>query len=1433
MRRFSNNLLFVAAIASIAIILSLFASVQQSFVEAQAAPVIPGVSKQRFPLKSEIDFNNLLKVFNQNAASTKQIIWDIGNAFAQAGLTYPKANQGIAEADIINNTAPFIRQMYSIFSATQSSLNLQYAYVATQVNGGPHWTDVGVKLNGVNGGYGSYYTNSSGFWKQFPGANINTTASVTGNSWTDAELYTQSIKSLTKADSKGKLFLPYFYFDPNVNKSFDLITFAVPIRFNANGNCIAAAAIDFPLDVLQGVLVTNGPVFSEGIVLEASSNSWKFVTGNIQNAFTDTGIIDYVATATPNARVNSFASDVQTKLGTNYLAAGASDLTSNSWSNNGFNYQAVSIYPYLFVTRTPQTLIGSQAAGGFMSTIGKSCSTAARAVKTFLTSQAGALINPSAPWAVLDNSDDFTKSQKLFNALGNMALGSVGAFKYIYLSYALPGNSGQWGDLGVEHATPTIGAMPVFYSMATAANGTRYDWTNTNASTLMSHPNTTTEMETYTQFIVNMSTSTGGTAWQPPVSWVDDVTGSDTRIVTYTQCLSYNASNNCVVAISIDLDVDWILNATRDHVAQEYSNKGSVISVYWGPTGQFMFDTLSDGIAWKNNFPFFNMTPSAAINTQNNFINAQIKTSGKMIGSDMSITCDNTKCASQSVVNVNLQFDYATFPNDPILIIVETVPVSSITVNPNYKTSTPGYPVMIQALRNMRSATVITQFATDMLNNMVNGFYNGLEVPCYQAYNSGSTNWGNAAAGFLAMVNTLVSPNGNGVALPLAGIRIMYNLTGTSGSTSVGLCGCYVTKGTNGNVCYYTDSDNTYLRSQSGSNTVTQNFPYTWNGASSNSAIYPLMQWTKTDYWNVTNVAHPNSVWTPLRTFTDAWGATRQFITSVHGDWIHRWTNPNNFMQGGAVAVDWDMTFYDSSKKQDLSTFRYLFGSTSAIMQGPYDVFVTDLATQTFIGITPATTIFNSSDSTTFKTVKTQATPFDRVNVLAAIVAGDITSVYNTMMQEQQGGAHTQETIFDDKTFYTEDGFNYYIEFCWNFAIVARVATVHNSYQAASRLAVENLRSVIVSTTSQTLSSLIKAIPAQNGKLPYWDRTNAGTRELVKGMASILLAFKSVFIYNWASYAIYDDSNGLYPSTSFTNKNAIWGDIGCEYLAAVNSQGSWVNCLLVNATGYRLDFFGSDISGTPYSITNFVGSPAWNYGALAISNWTSTQGSSLWFPPSSYTDPVDQRTSNAATYTNCAQYGGYSTLCIAAFSVDIAAAQFTNALDAAIAKDTAGGYLEYLVLGWHPKNLVTPLVLAASDLQTAQTADKGQKFIDFTAKINAPYAYTANWTMSVAVYDTTLGHFISLPIATNWVIGEDIYVGSQALNPNYNGLSISPASSGLSVGAIIGIVIGVLVFLAIVGVVAKKKAGGSGGAATDNKQFQYNNMQTELGAPQV
>jgi len=479
--------------------------------------------------------------FNESIQAAKlvmgQSLIDFKRSALFLGETYMSGNHMCA--DFTPATQAFLKAT----EALSRTNHFVYAYISYATGQGNLWGDCGCAM--TNGATDCFYTLPNGTNVLFSGTNWNMPVPESTFTIDPNELYLRTIRGLTSADlNVGHWHRPYVY--TAEGRVEELMTYSVPLKFDAGGNCIIAASVDILLSRAGGALQQfRAKAASEMVMLDVRDGG-KFVGSSAFDfkavPAAGGGWAIPNATGTTEPHVNTMVSDVMMQLGT--LG------TEGSFSKDGMWYQAATISAeLLLIQRTPKINMAQAAAAMVQErfeNIRKAAATVANAYMAESQTCYGA--------ALSGNTSQFLQlTESLQLALGSQVV-------YAYVSMEMPGTAGKWSDCGCEHPpsdSATRNDMACYYA---DPSGTYHYVNGSNFNQEISNNQWTTETESYTLNIKNMTAADALTGvWQPANSWTDPTTSKTYELLTFTLPLKFDpVTGKCILAVSIDVSMGAI-----------------------------------------------------------------------------------------------------------------------------------------------------------------------------------------------------------------------------------------------------------------------------------------------------------------------------------------------------------------------------------------------------------------------------------------------------------------------------------------------------------------------------------------------------------------------------------------------------------------------------------------------------------------------------------------------------------------------------------------------------------------------------------------------------------------------------------------------------------------------------------------------------------
>ena len=440
----------------------------------------------------------------------------------------------------------------TVMSLQQSFVALRYVYISYAIPGGNTWGDCGCQSGPDLGPpFSCYYANQSNYLLFTDNANLSQITKVVPDSDTSMAAYTQVIKTMTKANwDSGLWHTPEQWVDTLTNKTVRVMSFSLPIAFDANGNCILAASSE--LDLSTPNLGLNGIGALGEMVLLDGRGSGFLIDGSLEHFYTAT------PTATPSSRINDLITTFKNANNNNILV-------NASFSQNGFNYQSATIDGvFVIINRVPiqeQALVASSALKSVFDSI------------MLATGGSVAAYNLWNSWgmdfqaAISDpgryrSSTWFVTLQSIFSAI-------FPKISYLYIEYQYTNTlngSTLWGESGVYFSgNDSLGPQGLpqdFTSYITAANSSEYEFYNANLSMLQPpFPSSNSANDYWTLQIQQLTSADGYGVWTLP--WLFD----GQQLLSFLVPLGFDVGGNCIKGAGADVDATFVHNFLQQYKA--------------------------------------------------------------------------------------------------------------------------------------------------------------------------------------------------------------------------------------------------------------------------------------------------------------------------------------------------------------------------------------------------------------------------------------------------------------------------------------------------------------------------------------------------------------------------------------------------------------------------------------------------------------------------------------------------------------------------------------------------------------------------------------------------------------------------------------------------------------------------------------------------
>jgi hypothetical protein len=468
----------------------------------------------------------------------------LGSATASA-----RALADLYQSNAINCVAPnnatqqFFNQIYGI--QTAYGYDVAYAYITYRDMSSGRVGDCGCQMvAGQVQTADCYYMNASGYSISFVGPNVNGMQLMSPRLVDQSATLYQQIFNLTTANASGAWLIPEPWTDPSSGEVMELVTFTVPI-FDMNGTVIAAASIDFRVSAISRILARNkASVLAETLFIDTRGTGNLIATSDAYSAGVFMQNLNYNM---QNPRVLNFLLNVYSALGDMWLGA-------TNFTTNGMKYSVQTVFgSYLLAQRTPETLDAKPPAVG-LNNLFIAYEQGVNTVALSYSSQP-AMTTMCHDYAAFNNTNTtphfFESTMAQLETFG-------GTVVYSYLTYRLPGTSGNWGDCGCEKLDMYSPPNCFF----TDRNGTFYTIYGANVSAEMQPPMPYPVQNTsYAQFIMNLTWADRAGVWGHPHTFQDPVTWNSFNVVNFVVPFMF-VDGVCVGAASFDIRMDSPLIAT-------------------------------------------------------------------------------------------------------------------------------------------------------------------------------------------------------------------------------------------------------------------------------------------------------------------------------------------------------------------------------------------------------------------------------------------------------------------------------------------------------------------------------------------------------------------------------------------------------------------------------------------------------------------------------------------------------------------------------------------------------------------------------------------------------------------------------------------------------------------------------------------------------
>ena len=225
----------------------------------------------------------------------------LGTVFVRGGIQCYEAAKNSTDMDFLHMTA----SMQEAYGS-----RMVYAYLSYKLPGSDMWGDCGCYY--ADGKVGEcYYLNETGWQHHFMGDDfhIPTRPPIYGMN-TESWDYTKTIMNMTRADGYGVWHRPDIWTDAVHQRSFPLITFSLPLTYDAQGKCTAAISIDLSMDFVGDYLGKFGDAKTSLYYIDRrgvnDTTPGSYIGGSRVN-FPGASKV-YPPTNTPNEHVNDVMS---------------------------------------------------------------------------------------------------------------------------------------------------------------------------------------------------------------------------------------------------------------------------------------------------------------------------------------------------------------------------------------------------------------------------------------------------------------------------------------------------------------------------------------------------------------------------------------------------------------------------------------------------------------------------------------------------------------------------------------------------------------------------------------------------------------------------------------------------------------------------------------------------------------------------------------------------------------------------------------------------------------------------------------------------------------------------------------------------------------------------------------------------------------------
>jgi hypothetical protein len=447
------------------------------------------------------------------------------------------------DVNCFNGMTPSTLNFLTQTLALQSShgMDMAYMYVSARATAGGIRGDCGCQLLMSANTVQCYFTNSTGYMFTYNGSNT-AGPTVVPPHWVDQNAeYLNEIFSMTPADlaNGGKHLQPSAWADSGTGEMMELVSYSIPIAFDASGNLLAAATIDFRISAMQEALHMLKPSWhAEVILIDTRGPSGTFLASSNGNRSLLGGAL-YAPTQTPVGRINDFSFAVWSYLQGSWTINQMWMGPYTTFIDGGMQYDVVADGSFLVAQRSP-LITEAKAAGIQMDMLINTYQAATQTIANLY--QQDSIKCP-------DYASSTAETTLFLQSVAGLSAAFGVGVPYVYMSYQVP-NSNAWGDCGCGFYA---GEIYCYYSDTSAATHYLAGASLQNETEAPSVYDTAEEE--YTRVIMNATQAQSQGFWHLPTRF--EATDANMTLITYTVPLQWDSvTGKCILAASIDVALE-------------------------------------------------------------------------------------------------------------------------------------------------------------------------------------------------------------------------------------------------------------------------------------------------------------------------------------------------------------------------------------------------------------------------------------------------------------------------------------------------------------------------------------------------------------------------------------------------------------------------------------------------------------------------------------------------------------------------------------------------------------------------------------------------------------------------------------------------------------------------------------------------------------